>query len=73
VCVILLPVALVVIDATGCAPFGPSKWAAITVVSMVAIAGADGDRFAITAGASRYVTGGPTLAHLRSAGGPKAP
>ena len=40
VCALLLPAALLVNDPAGYSPFGPSKWAAITVVGLVAIAAA---------------------------------
>jgi len=38
VCACLLPAALLVVDPAGYSPFGPSKWAAITVVGLLAVA-----------------------------------
>jgi len=38
VCACLLPAAVLVADPSGYSPFGPSKWAAITVVALTAVA-----------------------------------
>ncbi len=44
VCACLLPVALLVMDPSGYSPFGPSKWAAVTVVGLAAVAVTAWDR-----------------------------